>query len=42
MARDEYREGSFKGGECPQKDLLILEAHERVRKNRKIVHLEKK
>jgi hypothetical protein len=28
-------------GECPQKDLLMLEAHEGVRKNMKIVHLEK-
>jgi hypothetical protein len=29
-------------GECPQKDLLMLEAHEEVRKNMNIVHLEKR
>jgi hypothetical protein len=29
-------------GECSQKDLLMLGAHERVRKNMKIFHLEKK
>jgi hypothetical protein len=32
MARIEYREGSFKGGECPRKDILMLEDHEEVRK----------
>jgi hypothetical protein len=29
-------------GECPQKDILRLEDQERVRKNRKIVHLGKR
>jgi hypothetical protein len=28
--------------ECPRKDILMLEDHEGVRKNMKIVHLEKK
>jgi hypothetical protein len=31
MARKEYREVHLKG-ECPQKDILILEDHEGVRK----------
>jgi hypothetical protein len=35
MVGNEYRE-------CSQKDLLMLGAHERVRKNMKIFHLEKK
>jgi hypothetical protein len=29
-------------GECPRKDILMLENHERVRKNMEIVHLEKR
>jgi hypothetical protein len=29
-------------GECSQKDILMLEAHEGGRKNMKIVHLEKR
>jgi hypothetical protein len=29
-------------GECPRKDILILEDYERVRKNMKIIHLEKR
>jgi hypothetical protein len=40
MAKNVYREGSFKG-ECLRKDILRLEDQEGVRKNRKIVHLEK-
>jgi hypothetical protein len=29
-------------GECPPKDILMLEDHEGVRKNMKTIHLEKK
>jgi hypothetical protein len=28
--------------ECPQKDILMLEDHEGIRKNMEIVHLEKR
>jgi hypothetical protein len=28
--------------ECPRKDILMLEDHEGVKKNMKIIHLEKK
>jgi hypothetical protein len=29
-------------GECPQKDILMLEDQEGIKKNMKIVHLEKR
>jgi hypothetical protein len=29
-------------GECPRKDILMLEDHEGIRKNMEIVHLEKR
>jgi hypothetical protein len=29
-------------GDCPRKDILMLEDHEGFRKNREIVHLEKR
>jgi hypothetical protein len=41
MAGIEYWEGSLKG-DCPRKDILMLEDHEGFRKNRKIVHIEKR
>jgi hypothetical protein len=41
MAGKEYWESSFKRG-MPQKNILMLEDHEGVRKNMKIIHLEKK
>jgi hypothetical protein len=41
MARKEYREDSSRG-ECPQKNILMLEDHEGVKRNIRIIHLEKR
>jgi hypothetical protein len=41
MAGKEYWESSFKRG-MPQKNILMLEDHEGVRKNMEIIHLEKR